>query len=391
MSTPEDVIENLPSMEDFEEGSSLIIEEEDEQSSSSPDPLEGETTEEREAREAREAEEAEQAEKEKAAELHAQEQAEKEEKAKKAEEAKKKASEDEEEEEDEENESSTFYQSVQNIHGIEVDVDYGETDPLTPEGVAMREQAIIAAAIDSQMEYLSKSFPKEYKVLEHALNGGSVDDLFKPGYVDYTKMKLSEDNIEQHKKILKDYYLETGITEKKADLLVEADEDSEGGTFKAAEEVLKTRIKQQEEKEAAILEKQKEEADRLKAQDDKMRQTVINMSTSGTVGNFQVPKADQEKFAEFALSNIRRTGDGTYSFVVPLGSENLDTVMQQAYFSFKKGDLSKLIAIKASTQNAQRLKAKVKSQDKKLKSSESTPRKQDDSKLGTLEDFTVDE
>jgi hypothetical protein len=397
MSTHEEIIDNLPSMDDFEEGSSLLIDEEIDESGSSEDPPEGETTEEREAREQQEGADAEEAERQEALDKQAEEdaQAEKDKAAaKKAEEDKANKSKDGDADDDDDDEAGTgadnFYQTVTGLHGIELEVDYGDVDPLTPEGVALREQNLAEAAIASQMEYLSKTYPKEYRVLEHAVNGGSVDDLFKPGYLDYSKIELKEDDPDQHKKILKDYYLDTGISEKKADLLVEADEDSEGGTFAAAQEALKDRKKQQDDREAEVIKKQKAEADRVEAQNTKMRETVSEITTSGKVGNFQIPKADQEKFYEYALSNIRRAGDGTYSFVVPLGPESVGDVLQQAYFSYKKGDLSKLVDIKATTKAAQRLKTKVKTQGKKLKSSEASVKKQTDTKLDTFDAFTVD-
>ena len=76
--------------------------------------------------------------------------------------------------------------------GVELEVDYGDLDPLSPEGVAKRETALAETAIESQMDYLEKNYPRAYKVLQHEANGGSVEDLFKPGFKDYSKIELEE-------------------------------------------------------------------------------------------------------------------------------------------------------------------------------------------------------
>ena len=287
--------------------------------------------------------------------------------------------------------SSAFYTAVTNLTGVELDVDYGDLDPLSPEGVAKRETTLAEAAIASQMDFLEKSYPRAFKVLEHEVNGGSVEDLFKPGFKDYSKIELEEANTEQHKMILKEYYLDKGIPEKKADLLIEADEDAEGGTFVAATGALKERVGIQETQEKKILKDQREAADVQKEQDDSMRGIVGDIATSGKIGNFQIGKADQEKFAAYALQSIRRDGKGGYSFVVPLDSKSINTVMEQAFFSFKGGDLSKLIEVKAKTQATQRLKLGLKTVDKKAGTGEGAPRPKDSKALVGFEEYTVEE
>lgn len=367
-------VEDLPSMEDFEEGSSLIIDEPEE-------PEEPEVPEEPEEPEIPPAEPGEPEEPEPPAEP---------EKPKEKQDKPKGGTgeEPEEPEEPEPEEASEFYQAVTNLHGIELEVDYGDVDPLSPEGVALREQNLAEVAIASQMEFLKENYPRAYRILEHESRGGSVEDLYKQGFVDYEKIQLKEDDTEQQKKILHDWYADKGISEHKITRLLEDDEDAEGGLFKAAEDILKKRQQAQKDRETQVLDKQKQQAALQKQRDEQMRGVVSEMTSSGKIGNFQIVKADQEAFYDYALTNIKRDGQG-YSLVVPITDKNIGAVLQQAYFSFKNGDLSKLVETKAKTENTRRLKLNVKPSRKKPKGEEAPKPKAPEER--TLEDFTVNE
>ena len=377
-------IEALPSMNDFEEGSSLMISEEEETPAAEEEETPAAEEEEPDPEEQEEPVKKEKP-KTKAKPKVLEDEEEEEEEPSSSEES------EEEESEEETQSSDDFYKEVADLHGIELEVDYGDVDPLTPQGVALREQALAEAAINSQMEFLAKQYPKEFKYLEHAANGGSVDDLIKPGYQDYSKIELKEDDEEQHKKLLKDFYADKGIADNKIARLIEADEDAEGGTYKAAQDVLKERIKTQTERESKQLKEQERLAEEQRKRDDNLRGNVNKIVTSGEVGNFKIPKADQDKFYEYVLQHVQRGNNGSYSFVVPIGDETIGTIMQQAYFTYKGGDISKLVEKKATQVSTQRLKAKVKPTRKKASSSETPPRKGDPSKLGTLDDYTVEE
>ena len=375
-------IDDLPSMDDFDEGSSLIIKDDSDDSSAGSSkeelkpPEEGETEEEKVAREVEEAAETQ----------RVADEAKKEEKS-----AAKEKEDEKSEEEKPPEESQTFYEAVTNLTGVELDVDYGDLDPLSPEGVAKRETTLAEAAIASQMDYLEKNYPRAYKVLQHEANGGSFEDLFKPGFKDYSKIELEEENTEQHKIVLKDYYLDKGMSEARAVRMIEGDEDAEGGTFAAATEVLKERVNTQETQEKKVLNDQKETADIQKEQDNTMRGIVGDIATSGKIGNFQIGKAEQKEFTNYALQSIRRDGKGGYSFVLPLDGKSINTVMEQAFFSFKGGDLSKLVEAKAKTKTAQRLKLNLKTSEKKESSTEGAPKKKDSKSLSGFEEYMVEE
>ena len=136
-------------------------------------------------------------------------------------------------------EEGTFWDDVEKLTGRQVEVDYGETDPESPEGAALREDKVAQSAINEQLDYLSRMYPKEFRALEHAANGGSIDDLYTPGEPDYSKVVIPEDDVEYQKTFLHKYYVKKGLSEIKAKRMVEADQDDESGLLASATDALK--------------------------------------------------------------------------------------------------------------------------------------------------------
>src|SRR6188508_1349301 len=74
----------------------------------------------------------------------------------------------EEEEGDEGPDSAKFFEEVEKITGKNVPVDYGDIDPLTPEGVALREKALKEAYVNDFLTEIEESFPEAFQALQHA-------------------------------------------------------------------------------------------------------------------------------------------------------------------------------------------------------------------------------
>src|SRR6185369_10636361 len=154
----------------------------------------------------------------------------------KAEKPKVEPKEEEEEEQEEESEEDTetaakFFSEVERLTGNEVDVDYGDIDPLSPEGVALREKAVKELTLDNFIKELEENYPKVYQALAYANNGGDPADLFKVATGrDYSNISLSEGDTALSKEILKEYYQLHGVkSEARIAKLIETAEDSEAG------------------------------------------------------------------------------------------------------------------------------------------------------------------
>lgn len=387
--------DGLPTFNDFESGSLLSELEETEEITGGEDNQE----EEKEKKEKEEAEAQAEKEKAEAKEKAAKEKAEKAEKAKaeKAEkekeekEAKTKGKAKEEEEEEEEGKAKgkekeeeedtppegTFWTDVEKITGNPVEIDWEKegVDPETPEGAALREAAIRQQTVDQYLEYLEQSYPKGFRALQHEAKGGSIEELYKPGEPDFSKVTIEEKNEAQHEAILMSYYMEfKGLSESKARKMVTAEKDEEN-TFKAAKEAVEERAKYQEEKREEVEKEQLRIEKEMKKRDTAMTEALSEVIDSGNLGTFTVPQNERGEFYDYVANRIQRDGRGGYVVVSPITQKEFLSNLQQLYLGYKKGDLSKIIERKATTESTKRLKRRIeeeKSKEKDTKEKEET-------------------
>ena len=300
-------------------------------------------------------------------------------------------SEDEEEDEEETPDveaSMEFWNDVDKINGTEFEIDYGDVDPLTPQGAAIREQAVAESAIESFIGSMKQALPKVYQAFEHAKAGGAIEDLFTPGEKDYSKLTISDEDEEHASQVIEEYWRKKGVTDKnKLRNLVQVEMDSEDGVVTAGRSYLKELAAEQDKsREAKLLEAQeaeKKKQDKDQALLDSLQATV----QEGKVGNIMVTKKDTAPFFEYVKSKLQRTADGGYIVVDKLDASELEAQLKYEYFKYKKGDLSKLIEAKAKTENVRRLKTNVRKAKAKPKSSSTGGRNKGPA---SLKDFEQD-
>lgn len=274
--------------------------------------------------------------------------------------------EEEEQEEEEEGDENAnpleFYDQVQKITGQEVEVDYGGVDPLTPQGVALREKAVRESALENFLEEIETKFPSAYRALQHAYNGGDIADLFRAATGrDYSKIEIGDKDEALATDVLKEYYRSKGVkNEAKIQRLIDADADSDNGLVAEAKLALAELKAEQETKTAEVLEAQKTKAAEQAKRDKVLVTAIEEVIDSGKVSNFKLANRQEgQEFKKFLLQNIRKLPDGKYEFATPLDSANLEKMIQYQYFQYKKGDLDKLIAIKANSKSAENLRLKL--------------------------------
>jgi len=297
----------------------------------------------------------------------------------------------EDDNQDDPEEAQKFFEEVEKITGQEIDVDYGDVNPLSPQGVAIREKAIRESALDGFLEDMEVKYPMVFKALTHASNGGNVADLFTTATGrDYSTVQIGEKDEPLAKEILKEYFKSKGIkSDARISRLIQDAEESDEGIITEAKAVLQELKDEQEEKRNKVLEEQKliKEADQKR---DKLLVSAIDeVLETGKLGTFKIPsRQEAADFKKFVIQNVRKTPDGKYELAMGLDSSNMEKVLQAHYFQFKKGDLDKLIQIKASTVGAQKLKLKLESEKAKQKTAGTGQSSGTGAKL-SFSDFTV--
>lgn len=280
-----------------------------------------------------------------------------------------------EETESEVEDSYKFFEEVQKITGEELDVEYGDVDPLTPQGIAIREKVVKQVALDGFLEEIETNFPAAYKALQHAYNGGDVADLFKSVTSrDYSKIVLGENDTAAAKEIMKEYYESKGIKNpSRIARMIEGAEDSAEGLISEANGMIEELKANQLDEETEVLNSQRAKAESQKKQDSLMVGALDEILESGRLDSFKLNGArETAEFKKFALAGLRRASSGNgYEFATQIDSKNLEKLLKYKFFEFKNGDLSQLIQVKATTENTQKLRLRLAAESARQKSTAS--------------------
>jgi len=290
--------------------------------------------------------------------------------------------------EDENAPKETIWDDVAKINGINLDVDFGDTDPESAEGIALRDQVLVDHTIDNYLEYLKNNFPESYRLLEHESNGGDIKELFNARATDYNKIQLKADDVDMQKQILTEFYKAKGFDDKRIVRMIEADEDSTEGLFAAAKEALVAQQAFQKQKEDQIMLTTQQQQQAKAARDEQVRSIVKDITNSGQIGNFQLAPKDRQAFYDFALNNVFSDGKDGYQVVLPINDKTLVPVLQQLLFTYKNGDLSEFVKRQAATESVRKLKRKVAQDTSRAGSVEDTTQSKV-KKLPTLEAFNA--
>lgn len=251
-----------------------------------------------------------------------------------------------------------FYKEVNEARGVEnLEVEYGDVDPLSPAGVAIRENAVYESGQADFEAYLEKTYPKAYAYFAHTAAGKSEEEFFgNASDLENlpTEAELLASTEVQKEMVVKDL-IAKGNTEKHANAIVKlAIEDNE------LEEMAKQALTSREAaKQAKIddVKKANDDAIERKTQAiNKLGTVVDNVVATGKIGNINIPEKDRKPFAEALKKNVRYD-NGKFMLVSELTDESLNELFGKEYFAYKKGDLGQLVEAAAKTQNARRLKA----------------------------------
>lgn len=259
------------------------------------------------------------------------------------------------EEDEDEVTPEKFFEKVVEITGKPVEVEYGDVDPLSPEGVALREEAIRNDTVYSYDEYLKTNFPRAYAYFLHTQKGGDDADFFStrepalPSREEFEESHEAQANWVMRSLIAKDVPKEV------------------------AEATVAQYVKDGKLKDVAmgLYDKQvSEDRKRLKAMEDDNKQRQIDFENSvarvaqsinETIKSgmkLGIPPAQQASFSKYVMDHLQH--DGKDFVVVQPVKEDLGKVLDGLLISFLNGNLSNIIEKKAQTKTAYRLGTRVK-------------------------------
>lgn len=267
--------------------------------------------------------------------------------------------EEEPEEEEESTEDDDFFAAVDALHGTPLEVDYGDTDPMSPEGIYIREQAIAERSIDEFESTLKEKAPRHFAYLAHGLNGGSDEEFFEKTK-DLDALPSEEDlevDEDIQRQVIERSLKAKGTSDRHIKAILKAaSEDDE------LEEMAKEALADEKTRQSKVLaDIEKENTDALAARTkdiEEMTGYVEQVVTTGKLGNINIPDKDRKAFAAQFNGSLRYENGKFYS-VTALNTDNIEETFQKEYFAYKKGNLDGLVERRAKTANTQRLKATI--------------------------------
>lgn len=246
-----------------------------------------------------------------------------------------------------------FWKEVEDINQLNLQVDYGTEDPLSPKGAAIREKAAYEQGQLFFENFLKETDPKAFAYFLHRSNNGSDEDFFTGGTSSLIdKEAFKEDPDAQSALLFSDL--------KKKDI---------------PEDVIQATINKYikdgklEEKATALYDKLlAEDRKRLtdieasnKAREQQFQAKVQSVATSIEQGiktnmAFEVPAQQQAGFNAFIMDKLQHDGN---KFVFVLDQDD-PAVLNTLYVHYLKGNIKSLVERTSRKETVQRLGKRVK-------------------------------
>jgi len=262
---------------------------------------------------------------------------------------------------DDNQDPNEFWKAVENITGIELTVEYPDgVDPLSPEGVALREQTLATTSVDNYDNHLKSTHPRAYAFFLHLQNGGDEESFFEqksptlPTRTDFLSNLDVQAETVKNSLVLKgvpptvaqatvDAYIKDNVLSEEAVKIYDQYEAAQKKQIADAELLNAENLRQQKEAEKALV------------------STITNGISKEM--NFVIPQAKVADFTNYVYDNIRMD-NGEYYLVQPINKETVKPTLEALYLQYVKGDLRSLVERQAKTKAVQRLRLNIEKDSK---------------------------
>lgn len=276
-----------------------------------------------------------------------------------------------------------FYDAVHALTGRPVEVDYGDVDPISPEGVALREKIVRESAIEEWDERLRQNNPRAYAYFLHTEAGKPDEEFFAEKSVNLPDREKLETSTDVQANIVKQALILKGVPEMAAQMTVDAYIKDNILKDKALE------IQAEYEKAQADQLKNLEEIQRRQNEEfNSQVKSVLGMIDTSVTANslrYVIPEAKQQDFLNFVKSKVQYGQDGNFYFTQPISQKELNTVLESMYIQYSGGNLKNIVEREATKLATNRLRATVnKDKANQTSSTDSKQSKQSFIPLGEL-------
>lgn len=256
-------------------------------------------------------------------------------------------------------EVKTFFNEVETHWGRPFEVQYPDgVDPLSPQGVFIREQAIFQHAQTEFEQRLSEMDPRGYEYLLHRRMGGTDETFFATTSAALPDVEVLRGSVDLQKQLIRQDLIERKVPKEYVDSVVEK-MVTDG---KLEKESLRIHTERQTAEQQRLLDSQAKfdrEQQELEKRIGDLNAAITN--TLATDLKLVVPVAKQAEYLEFFTQNLRTDENKNFVVTLPVDPANMKTLMQAVYLIQSKGDLSGTVRKAAGQAQAARLRTAVNS------------------------------
>lgn len=261
------------------------------------------------------------------------------------------------EEIDDSEEATSFYEAVHAITGRPIEVDYGTVDPISPEGVALRERFVRDAAIEEWDKNLRENNPRAYAYFLHTESGKPDEEFFEQKSFSVPDTSKLETSTDLQSDLVKRALVAKGVPEEAAQLTVES--YIKANTLK--EKALAIH-KEYQDADVEQLRRLEEAQNKQRQEFDVQVKSVLDMVDNSIAGGnlrFVVPEAKQPEFATFVKERIQYNQDGNFYFTQVITPKDIKGQLESLFVQFNGGSLKDIVEKQATKLVAQRLRSTV--------------------------------
>lgn len=251
------------------------------------------------------------------------------------------------------NGDKNLYQLVDEATGLEIKVEYGDVDPLSVDGVILRETQLAKNAQAQYETAIKTKLPRAYQFMQHLVAGGKEEDFFKPENQDFKKLTVTKEDVAGQERILRTALALKGNSPDLIDVVVTNWKDT-GKLFDQSKAELEALQKSQTAREQAT----EQTAIRARQLEEQILGSLADGLEAAVEKGFEgivIPPAERSKFVKFFSDRIDYN-NGRVVVSKVLDPKELNKELKLAYFEFKGGDLKSLAERTAKTLNTLKLK-----------------------------------
>jgi len=253
-------------------------------------------------------------------------------------------------------EEEQFFDVVEKLTGVHVEVKYPEgTDPVSPEGVALRDQALMEQAMTNFERHLATTNPRAYAFFLHTEAGGSEEDFFSatPSFT-LPPVETLKDSVEAQTALYKYDLRSRGLEDDAIEALVQKAIKDNKLQERATTAYQTIDAAQKKQLQDLATEKKRQE-DMITSAVTGIRDRIAKATNEEI--SLVVPEAQKPEFQQFVLDSLQFDHTtGKFWIVQELNQDNIKTQLESLFYQHIKGDLNSIVQKKASTKAAQRLR-----------------------------------